>query len=166
MTFSSIHAPARESVLAFKLVTIHDIVKGADMKRSTGVGSRFTWVDVWSVALGGEWLSLVIFGSIVGRCMGWVVFSLSYHANAASDLVLVWGLMNPGSERWWVACALCNALVRRVFNALAPHPWSCSQGSPGGSGVSVCRAAVVQSCVYSATPPLRKCHFVPKGLFS
>ena len=97
------------------------------------------------MTLGGEWLSLVIFGSIVGRCMGWVVFSLSYHANAASDFVLVWGLMNPGSERWWVACALCNALVRRVFNALASHPWSCSQGSPGGSGVSVCARG---SCVY------------------
>ena len=68
------------------------------MKRSAGVGSRFTWV--WSVTLGGEWLSLVIFGSIVGRCMWWVVFSLSYHANAASDFVLVWGLMNPGSGRW------------------------------------------------------------------
>ena len=118
-------------------------IKGADRKRSAGVGSRFTWV--WSVTLGGEWLSLVIFGSIVGRCMGWVVFSLSYHANAASDFVLVWGLMNPGSERWWVACALCNALVRRVFNALASHPWSCSQGSPGGSGVSVCARG---SCVY------------------
>ena len=33
-------------------------IKGANRKRLAGVGSRFTWV--WPVALGGEWLSLVM----------------------------------------------------------------------------------------------------------
>jgi hypothetical protein len=60
-------------------------------------------------------------------------------------------------RRWWVACALCDALVRRAFNALAPHPRSCSQGSLGGSGVSVCARG---SCIiiYKLKNRRKTCH--------